>query len=132
MSVVLTVPYARPPMLANDQRSWHFRRVAACKRDVTTAVNWLARAAHVGPCGPSSVTIIWFAPDRRRRDPDSLGPFAKAAMDGLVSAGVWPDDNSEWVRRVILEIRCDRERPRIEIRMRPYQNGPTGEETGHE
>lgn len=120
MSVILTVPYARPPMLANDQRRWHFRKVAAVKREVADTVCWVARCALLRSLQPSVVTIIWFASDKRRRDPDSLGPFAKAALDGLVGAGVWPDDNTEWVRRVVLEIRYDRANPRIEIHIDQY------------
>lgn len=127
VSVILTVPYARPPMLANDQRRSHYRTVAAAKREVTEMVGWAAKSAHLGPCGPSAVTITWFVPDKRRRDPDSLAPFAKAALDGLVHAGVWPDDNSEWVRRLILEIRHDRANPRIEIRIDEIRSATTAE-----
>lgn len=32
--------------------------------------------------------------DKRRRDPANWAPTAKAAVDGLVDAGLFPDDNS--------------------------------------
>lgn len=33
----------------------------------------------------------------RRRDPHNLAPTVKAIVDGLVDAGVWPDDTDEYV-----------------------------------
>lgn len=34
----------------------------------------------------------------RRRDPHNyVGTVVKSMIDGLVSAGLWPDDNPEWV-----------------------------------
>lgn len=32
-----------------------------------------------------------------RRDPHNLAPTVKACIDGLVDAGVWPDDTDEFV-----------------------------------
>lgn len=39
------------------------------------------------------------------RDPHNLDPTKKPIIDGLVQAGVWPDDNSEWVHTNELSLR---------------------------
>lgn len=42
-----------------------------------------------------TITIDW--PDQRRRDPANWAPTAKAIVDGLVDAGVLPDDDHRHV-----------------------------------
>ena len=32
-----------------------------------------------------------------RRDPHNWAPTVKAILDGMVDAGIWPDDNDQWV-----------------------------------
>ena len=46
--------------------------------------------------GPSRVTVAVAYPTAARADPDNAAPTVKAIIDGLVDAGVWPDDNSRW------------------------------------
>lgn len=41
------------------------------------------------------VAGLYEPPDKRRRDPANLYPSFKAAIDGLVDAGVLPDDDAE-------------------------------------
>jgi crossover junction endodeoxyribonuclease RusA len=47
---------------------------------------------------PALVCVTIPFPDRRRRDPmNYTGTVVKAVVDGLVDAGLWPDDGPEWV-----------------------------------
>lgn len=46
---------------------------------------------------PSRVTVTLPVSGNRKRDPHNWTPTVKAIVDGLVDAGVWPDDNSDWV-----------------------------------
>lgn len=46
---------------------------------------------------PSFVRITLPVPDRRRRDPANYTPVTKAIVDGLVDAGMWPDDTPAYV-----------------------------------
>lgn len=118
MEHLITVPMTRPPMLSNDQRRWTWPQVRKAKQQVGEAVAWLTRQAGIKSLGPSQVAITWFVPDRRRRDVDSLGPFAKAALDGMVEAGVWPGDDSKWVTKLILSIdQTQLKNSRIEIKV---------------
>jgi crossover junction endodeoxyribonuclease RusA len=43
------------------------------------------------------VRVTFPVHDARRRDPHNLAPTVKAIVDGLVDAGVWPDDTDTWV-----------------------------------
>lgn len=48
--------------------------------------------------GPSVVQVSIPFPQRRTRDPHNYtGTVVKHTIDGLVKAGLWPDDNPEWV-----------------------------------
>lgn len=49
-------------------------------------------------CGPATVWVHLPFTTARRRDPHNFVPCVKAIVDGLVDAGVWPDDTPEWVR----------------------------------
>lgn len=103
-------------MSANDQRRAHFYKVAKAKEEVGTAVYDEAMRVNCGPMNPSIVLFTWFVPDKRRRDVDGLGPFVKAALDGLVKAGVWEDDQSDYVQEVRLRIdKSDPKNARIEV-----------------
>lgn len=78
-------------MTANDR--WPWRRKARAVRQWRDTTAWRSRslprlaAAHV-------VCELLFA-DRRRRDPGNWAPTAKACVDGLVDAGVLPDDDGK-------------------------------------
>lgn len=103
-------------MTLNDQRRATWRTVRAAKSQVEEAAFYLAKQQKVTGLGPSIVSCVWFAPDKRRRDADSVAPFLKAALDGLVKAGVWPDDNSDFVTEVRMSIdNTQSVNPRIEI-----------------
>lgn len=103
-------------MSANDQRRSHYHRQAKAKREVGDIVGWLAKQQGIKNLSPCIVTVIWYAPDKRRRDTDSLGFFLKSALDGLKDVGAWPDDHSDWVVETRLSIdKTDTENPRIEI-----------------
>jgi hypothetical protein len=97
-----TITFARPaPLLSlNDRHHWAHR----------SRVNKLWRtAAHTAACtiGPPSarrangrVLIAVTLPVRSvkvRRDPHNFVATIKPIIDGLVDAGVVPDDDSRWV-----------------------------------
>ncbi|UVK63514.1 rusA-like resolvase [Mycobacterium phage Aegeus] len=118
MEHLITVPMTRPPMLSNDQRRWTWPQVRRAKQQVGETIAWLIRQAGIKNLEPSQVKIVWYVPDKRRRDVDSLGPFAKAALDGMVDAGVWPGDDSKWVTKLSMSIdQTQTKHARIEIRV---------------
>ncbi|MDT0223484.1 hypothetical protein [Gordonia sp. AC31] len=119
MTIVIELPYQRPPLTPNQRLHWSVR--ARLTREIRETAGMCARSAKLPSLGRSEVTTVWFVPDRRRRDAGSLSLTTKAALDGLVDAGVWPDDNTTWVAQESYRIEMDKSRPRIEIHIQEAQ-----------
>lgn len=116
MDYRIVTPFKRPPLSANEQRRAHYHQQAKAKKEVGDVVQWHAVRQGIKDLRPSVVTVTWFVPDKRKRDTDGLGPFLKAAVDALRTAGAWPDDHSDWVTETRMVIdKSDMKNPRIEI-----------------
>lgn len=98
----------RPPLEAawsiNEERrrhwSWRRNRVEAWRQ--TTYFSWRSAAnravRQAWPRNtPALVTVSLPVKGDRKRDPSNYLPAVKAVVDGLVDAGLWPDDTPEWV-----------------------------------
>jgi len=100
VSAVIEVRFGAPckALTMNDRMHWAPKgRMTAAWRE---AAFWATRSAACPvpiPLPPSVVTVRIPVRDRRRRDPHNWFPTVKAVIDGLVDAGWWPDDSSEWV-----------------------------------
>lgn len=117
------IPCLKPLMTSNEQRRAQWHQVRTAKSRTATDVAWHAKAAKLpNLSGPVRVTVTWWAPNGRRRDPDSLGPWTKAALDALVSIGVLADDSARHVLSVTQQIRVDRDNPRITITLEPEES----------
>lgn len=113
---LLVLPLRRPPLSSNEARRAHYQVQAKAKKEVAEAVFLRAKEQGIKDLAPSTITVVWFAPDRRKRDNDSLCVLLKAAKDALVDAGVWPDDNSDWVIEDRMRVtKSDMKNPRIEL-----------------
>ena len=81
-----------PPSLnkvAGRQNVWEYRQL---KQLWTEAVYAVSRGKRPGkPWDKAGVEIVYYFPDRRRRDPDNY--CGKFLLDGLTEAGVIKDDN---------------------------------------
>ncbi len=108
------LPYRRPPLRPNDRKHWAEK--SRLTREMRTTATRSAKAAKVPPLGKSAVFVTWFPPDARRRDANSLALLAKASIDGLVDAGIWPDDDPANVASETYRIGpIARRNPHIEI-----------------
>ena len=115
----------KPPLTANEVRRMHWRAERNRIQLVRDRVQWAAREAALGPIGTTlerAVVRVHYQPStNRRRDASNLMPTQKAAVDGLVRAGVVPDDCEPYVTelmpvihpavpgvapRLWLEVRC--------------------------
>lgn len=129
MEYRLVTEFIRPPMTSNDQKRAHYYAVAKAKKLVGTAVRKLAEAQGIRDLGPSTIEVVWFVPTKRAADNDALGPFLKAAKDGLVDAGVWTDDNYRFVVKDSMSITdTDTKNPRIEIYIKEVESDCNGTE----
>lgn len=120
----ITIPITRPPMTSNGQRRAHWTEVRRAKAEVEQLVAWHSR--RVTPITTSGydkvhISIVWFAPDRRRRDPDCLSVFGKGAIDTLVKLGYLADDSWQHVHAVSYRIEPASPDPRIEITLTESQ-----------
>ena len=119
MTTTLILPWKRPPLTSNEAKRGTGRGHARVVREIRWTVGMLAKSQKVGSHPRSDVLITWWAPDMIHRDSGSLSPTLKAAIDGLVDAGVWPGDHFEWVRTESCRVDLDRTNPRIELTITP-------------
>ena len=87
----IDLPSGIAPLTPNRRRHWrvYHRAVKGWRLSTFVAVT----AAQVPPLGRCALTVEVTPPDRRRRDSDNLVPYLlKPIKDGLVDAGVIPDD----------------------------------------
>jgi hypothetical protein len=78
---------------AND-RDGHWARRKRVTAALREGAGWLARTGRVPALQRAHILAVYEPPDRRRRDPANLYPSFKACIDGLVDAGVLPDDDA--------------------------------------
>jgi crossover junction endodeoxyribonuclease RusA len=101
MTVTLTFPQPAPRLSMNDRHHW--RKRGQLTKAWRESAFWAERfqithAPHRHDhLPPSFVRVTFPVSDNRRRDADNPAPTVKAIVDGLVDAGVWPDDTPEWV-----------------------------------
>lgn len=105
-----------PPSLnrfAGRGNLWEYRHA---KDDWTAMVQWAIKMSRTNETfAKAAVTIRYFFPDRRRRDPDNF--CGKFLLDGLTRGGVIVDDDFRHIT-LTLEGAVDPKRPRVEIEVR--------------
>ena len=95
---IVALPPGLPLLNLNDRLHW------AVRNKKSQVLKEAARIAASGvPALPRiSVEVVFEPPDRRRRDADNPVASAKPCIDGLVLAGIIPDDECpryvEWVK----------------------------------
>jgi len=86
--------YTKPPLSLNDRMHWRKKAgiTKIIRRDICNAA-----ANHIALLGWAVVELHYVPRDKRRRDRDNLVATLKPCMDGLVDAGVIPDDTPEYL-----------------------------------
>lgn len=117
-NLTLTIYGYKPP-------SWNTFYAGATgwkRQEISKEAHWLVDAAvrqyedAIGPVTlafPVRVVYTIFYANERRRDIDNAA--VKVLGDGLVKAGVLPDDSTRYVPEVTLRARLDRDNPRVVI-----------------
>jgi crossover junction endodeoxyribonuclease RusA len=99
----MPLSYTKPPLSLNDRGHW-----AKTDQHRKALRAWSCAAARkIGvPTGMGHITtrLHYRPPDRRRRDEDNLIATAKPLWDGLVDAGIVPDDTSEFMTKLMPRI----------------------------
>jgi hypothetical protein len=112
-------PWKRPPLTENQRLHWAPK--SKLVREVRGWAGVLFRSTRFADW-PIAVEMTWYVNDKRKRDEENTIPTLKALCDGLVDAGVVPDDTPEYMRKEMPRIVLDRNTPpRIVLTIK---NGP--------
>ncbi|MDG3012168.1 hypothetical protein G4X40_18665 [Rhodococcus sp. D2-41] len=95
----ITLPWTTPMLSLNGRDHYRVKakKVAQIRHDVAT----LIRERQIEPAGHVRVELHYRPRDNRRRDEDNLVGDLKAICDGLVDAGLVPDDTPEWMSKIM-------------------------------
>ena len=89
------------PWTANAERRWHYHKRAQMVSSTRERFFWLAKQAGVPRLEACVVTAVPCAANRRSMaDVAACYPTVKAAIDGIVDAGVLPDDDPRHLQAV--------------------------------
>ena len=92
-TITIALPSGMELLNAND-RDGHWARRKRVTAALREGAGWLARTGRVPALQRAHILAVYEPPDRRRRDPANLYASFKACIDGLVDAGVLPDDDA--------------------------------------
>lgn len=87
------------PLSMNDREHW--RKKAARVKQLRADVAKLCRVHKVPPLQRAQVQLYYRPRDRRRRDAENLVATLKPCADGVVDAGVLPDDCEPYLTPVM-------------------------------
>jgi crossover junction endodeoxyribonuclease RusA len=107
--------WSRPPLTANQRLHW------AARAKLTREIRYAAAVwFHTfGPVKRCEVSLIWYVTDARRRDADNAFPTLKAACDGIVDAGIVPDDTPNLMVKLMPQIvRTTQPKPYVTLTVR--------------
>ncbi len=99
----IELPGPPAPMLTMNQRlHWTVQRARARAWRHAAHIHTLNAIRDpnnpiTAPLPPCWITVTLPVADRRRRDPSNYMLTTKHIVDGLVDAGLWPDDTPEYV-----------------------------------
>lgn len=89
-----------------------YQPYAQMKEEYTNLVAFLAK--QLPHCEKATLKITWYEPNRKR-DPDNIMGGQKFILDGLVLAGIIPNDSQKYIAGIIHRFRVDKQNPRVEV-----------------
>jgi len=101
MTRTWTLTYEARPHNTNSERQGNRHKRAAWVAEWRAAFRLLALEHHIPPLDAITATVRPVYPNRRSLpDVAACAPSAKAAIDGIVDAGVLPDDAAAYLHAV--------------------------------
>lgn len=86
------------PWTVNAERKMHYHARAKKVKTFREAFKELAEEAEVPPLESMCIEATPILGDNRLQDTAACNGAVKAAIDGLVDAGIVPDDSNEWLK----------------------------------
>lgn len=98
MKFILSAYQPADVLGANQTRGWRWQRYHLWAKQWKNSAAEMARKHHLAGIGPAKVAVAFEVNRSVRRDPHNyMSTVCKHIIDGLVVAGVWPDDNPRWL-----------------------------------
>lgn len=97
---VWEVEYAQRPWTTNKERTEHHMTRAKRVKEWREAFAWLAKSKRIPPLVWMRIGAQPWQKGGVLQDVAACNPAVKAAIDGLVDAGVLPDDSPEYLKSV--------------------------------
>lgn len=90
---------AIPPgtVLLNANNRMHWAKAYRVKRNILEIAQQLATIQSLPRLEKARAMGLLHQPDKRHRDPHNWAPTFKECVDGIVRAGVLPDDSSDYL-----------------------------------
>jgi len=90
------------PWTMNKERTWHWSQRAKVTKETRERFFWLAKMENIPKLDRIKVDAVPLINDRSKpiADIGACYPAVKAGIDGLVDAGVIPDDNSKHLTQI--------------------------------
>ena len=117
-SVVIVLPLPSRILSPNcpaGTRGGRFARAAAAKRYKRLALLAAEEAANGMAWERANILARFYHKTKRRRDDVNHLAMLKSAYDGVVMAGLLPDDDREHLRTIGAEFFIDKKNPRVEL-----------------
>jgi len=118
-SEILVIVLPPPPRVLSPNSmiaslGGRFKKAAAAKKYRRLAKEAiLAEQIESAPWERATVQAAFYRKTKRRRDPDNDNASLKSAYDGIVDAGLIPDDDYDHLQRLPPSTGIDREYPRV-------------------
>ena len=94
------IEYQQRPWTTNKERTEHHMTRAKRVKEWREAFAWLARAQRIPPLVSARIAAKPWQKGGVLQDVAACNPAVKAAIDGLVDAGVLPDDSPAYLTSV--------------------------------
>jgi hypothetical protein len=99
----IELPAGTTLLTANGMRKQgHWSKYYTTIADLRKTTRMLAAEAGIPHLLKAKIKVTYHPPDNRRRDPHNWWPSVKAGIDGIVDAGVLPDDSRQYLTSVEL------------------------------
>ena len=117
--MTITLPLPQKELSQNARVHWAVRHLATKNaRAMAAMMGRLSRARFTERV---RIQAVFYYKTKRRRDGPNLTGLCKAYLDGLVDAGVIPDDSTEWVEWMDPRVEIHVLNPRLELHITPIE-----------